>query len=139
MEEAQAPNAPAARFSSKATSLQCDLQHCWRPARGRTGPRKHLRSRSSSPLGFTSIDTQEGTADAIGDARKSHITVRVVGNYLNLMQMNPIQRTRRHDGVQRGIEERKAAGRAHSARVSSRPKVRGLTSRPERSYGDCAV
>lgn len=132
----QAPNAPAPRLV-KATSLQCDFTALT------TGTWKNgVAEASTKPvklsIGFTSIDTQEGSADAIGDSGKSHITVRVVGNYLNLMQMDPygalyvttVFNTESKNGRLRAV---------HTRHEYLPTEVRGLTSRPEQYYGDCAV
>jgi hypothetical protein len=132
----QAPNAPAPRLV-KATSLQCDFTVL------ATGTWKNgVAEASTSPaklsVGFTSIDAQDGTADAIGDAGKSHITVRVVGNYLNLMQMDPYGAL--YVTTVFNTESRNGRLQAVHTRHEYIPiQVRGLTSRPEQYYGDCAV
>ena len=133
---AQAPNAPAARFV-KATSMQCDFNLL------ATGTWKNGAPEASTKpvklaIGSASIDTQEGTADAIGDAGKSHITVRVVGNYLNLMQMDPYGAL--YVTTVFNAESKNGRLRAVHTRHEYLPtEVRGLTSRPEQYYGDCAV
>ena len=89
-------------------------------------------------VGFNNIDTQEGTAEAVGGAGKSHITVRLVGNYLNLMQMDPygalyvttIFGTETKPGRLQAVHTR------HEYLPVSAP---GFTSRPEQYYGDCEV
>jgi hypothetical protein len=133
---AQAPNAPAPRLV-KATSLQCDftamVTGTWK-----SGVAEASMKPAKLSIGFTSIDTQEGSADAIGDSGKSHITVRVVGNYLNLMQMDPYGAV--YVTTVFNTESKNGRLQAVHTRHEYLPvQVRGLTSRPEQYYGDCAV
>ena len=133
---AQVPNAPAPRLV-KATTLNCTFTvlatGTWEKgeAAASTKPAKLT-------IGFRSIDTQDGTADAVGDSGKSHITVRVVGNYLNLMQVDPygalyvttVFNTESKNGRLQAV---------HTRHEYTPVQVPGLTSRPEQYYGDCQV
>jgi hypothetical protein len=133
---AQAPNAPASRLV-KATSINCEFTTL---ATGtwKEGVAEAATKAAKLAIAFTSIDTQEGTADAIGDSGKSHITVRVVGNYLNLMQMDPYGAL--YVTTVFNTESKNGRLQAVHTRHEYLPvQVRGLTSRPEQYYGDCAV
>jgi hypothetical protein len=133
---AQVPNAPAARLVN-AKSMSCTFSIV------ATGTWKDGVAESTSKpaklkIAFTAIDTQDGTADAVGDSGKSHITVRAVGNYLNLMQMDPygaIYLTTVFNTESKG-------GRllaVHTRHEYTPVQLPGLTSRPEQYYGDCEV
>jgi hypothetical protein len=133
---AQVPNAPAARLVN-AKSLTCIFSAAasgtWKEgiAEATTKPAK-------LKVAFTSIDTQDGTADAVGDAGKSHITVRSVGNYLNLMQMDPYGAIY----VTTVFNTENKGGRllaVHTRHEYTPVQLPGLTSRPEQYYGDCEV
>ena len=133
---AQVPNAPAARLAN-AKSIACTFSivatGTWKD-----GVAESASKPANLKIGFTSIDTQDGTADAVGDAGKSHITVRAVGNYLNLMQMDPygaIYLTTVFNAEAKG-------GRllaVHTRHEYTPVQLPGLTSRPEQYYGDCEV
>jgi hypothetical protein len=133
---AQAPNAPAPRLV-KAKSVDCTFSQLatgtWTDggAQATTGP-------AQLTIGFTNVDTQDGTAVAVGDSGKSHITVRVVGNYLNLMQIDPYGAV--YLTTVFNTESKNDRLRAvHTRHEYLTVQVRGLTSRPEQYYGDCAV
>lgn len=89
-------------------------------------------------IAFTAIDTQDGTADAVGDTGKAHITVRAVGNYLTLMQMDPYGATY----LTTVFNTQTSQGRflaVHTRHEYTPVQLPGLTSRPEQYYGDCDV
>ncbi len=133
---AQAPNTPAPRLV-KATAIHCTFSQL---ATGNwtNGEPEAATRPAKLAISFTSIDTQEGTADAVGDAGKSHITVRVVGNYLNLMQMDPYGAL--YVTTVFNAESKNGRFRAVHTRHEYLPvQARGLTSRPEQYYGDCEV
>ena len=133
---AQAPNPPAPRLV-KATAIQCEFS-AFATGTWNNGVPEASTKPAKLSVGFSSIDTQEGTADAIGDAGKSHITVRVVGNYLNLMQMDPYGAL--YVTTVFNTESKNGRLQAVHTRHEYIPiQVRGLTSRPEQYYGDCAV
>ena len=133
---AQAPNPTAPRLA-KATSVQCDFT-TMATGTWQSGVSEASTRPAKLSVSFTSIDTQEGTADAISDAGKAHITVRVVGNYLNLMQMDPYGAVY----LTTVFNQESKNGRlqaVHTRHEYLPVQVRGLTSRPEQYYGDCAV
>jgi hypothetical protein len=133
---AQVPNAPAPRLVN-ARSLTCAFTvvatGTWRD-----GVAESTAKPAKLNVAFASVDTDEGTADAVGAAGKSHITVRVIGNYLNLMQMDPygalyvttVFNTETKNGRLLAV---------HSRHEYTPVQLPGLTSRPEQYYGDCDV
>lgn len=131
---AQVPNPPAPRLVS-VTSLNCTF------ATMATGTWKSGEAMASTrpaklALAFTSIDPQEGTADVVGGNSKAHITVRVVGNYLNLMQMDPYGAVY----VTTVFSAETRAGKlqaVHTRHEYTPVSVPGFTSRPEQYYGEC--
>ena len=89
-------------------------------------------------IAFTSIDTQDGTADAAGDSGKSHITVRAVGNYLNFMQMDPYGAVYLTTVFNTETKSGKLLA-VHTRHEYTPVQLPGLTSRPEQYYGECDV
>jgi hypothetical protein len=89
-------------------------------------------------VAFSSINTEEGSADAVNDTRKSHVTVRVIGNYLNFIQVDAygalyvttIFNTATKNGRLIAV---------HTRHEYTPVQLPGLTSRPEQYYGDCEV
>jgi hypothetical protein len=133
---AQVPNAPAPRLVN-AKSLACAFSVVatvtWKEGVAVSSSRP-----AKLEIAFTSIDTQDGTADAIGNSGKAHITVRAVGNYLTLMQMDPYGAIY----VTTVFNTESTAGRllaVHTRHEYTPVQLPGLTSRPEQYYGDCAV
>jgi hypothetical protein len=132
--DAQVPNLPAPRLS-KITSLKCAFTVLG------TGTWIKGEAEASTKIaklavGFTAVDTQDGTADAVGDLGKSHITVRLVGNYLHFMQMDPygaLYLTTVFNTETRGGKLQAVHTRHEFTPVS----VPGLTSRPEQYFGEC--
>jgi hypothetical protein len=133
---AQVPNAPAARLVN-AKSMSCTFSIV------ATGTWKDGVAESTSKpaklkIAFTAIDTQDGRADAVGDSGKTHITVRAVGNYLNLMQMDPYGAIY----LTTVFNTESTGGRllaVHTRHEYTPVQLPGLTSRPEQYYGDCEV
>lgn len=133
---AQAPNPPAARLVN-AKTLTCTFS-VMATGTWKDGVAESASRPATLKVAFTSIDTQDGTADAVGDAGKSHITVRAVGNYLNLMQMDPygaiylttVFNTETKNGRLLAV---------HTRHEYTPVQLPGLTSRPEQYYGDCEV
>lgn len=89
-------------------------------------------------VGFKSISTDEGTAESTVSGARSHITVRVSGNYLHLMQMEPfgalyvttVFATETKEGRLQAV---------HTRQEFTPVQVPGMTSRPEMYVGDCEV
>jgi hypothetical protein len=133
--DAQVPNAPSVRLS-KITKLECAFSTL---ATGtwKAGVPESSTKAAKLSIAFNSVDTQDGTAEAVGDAGKAHITVRLVGAYLHLMQVDPygalyvttIMATETRAGKLQAVHTR------HEYTPVSLP---GLTSRPEQYYGECA-
>jgi hypothetical protein len=136
MVSTQVPNAPAARLVN-AKALSCEFTVM------ATGTWKDSVAEAASKpaalkLAFTSVNTEDGTADAVGDSGRAHITVRVIGNYLNLMQVDPygalyvttIFNTETKNGRHLAV---------HSRHEYTPVQLPGLTSRPEQYYGSCSV
>jgi hypothetical protein len=89
-------------------------------------------------VGYRSIDTDESTADSIVSGAKSHITVRLAGNYLHLMQTEPFGALY----VTTVFATQTVKGRlqaVHTRHEFTPVSLPGLTSRPEMYVGDCAV
>ena len=133
---AQVPNAPAPRLIN-AKAITCTF------ATLATGTWKDnvpeaVTKPAKLKIAFTSIDTQDGTADAVGDAGKSHITVRAVGNYLNLMQMDPYGAIYLTTVFNTELKNGRLLA-VHTRHEYTPVQLPGLTSRPEQYYGDCDV
>ena len=133
---AQAPNKPPDALA-KATALKCTFSAMatgdWKGGAGEAAVKPATLS-----VGFSAIDTQDGTAEAVGDSGKSHITVRLLGNYLHFMQMDPYGALY----VTTIFNKETKPGRlqaAHSRHEYIPVVAPGLTSRPEQYYGDCEV
>jgi len=77
----QAPNAPPAVLAN-ATGLNCAFTVIstgdWK-----NGNAEATVKPSTLSVAFRAIDTQDGTAEAVGDSGKSHITVRLLVPYLS--------------------------------------------------------
>lgn len=133
---AQVPNAPAPRLAS-ATSLSCAFSvvasGTWKD-----GVAQATSKAAQLKVAFTSIDTQDGTANAVGDAGKAHITVRVVGNYLNLMQVDPYGAIYLTTVFNTETKEGRLLA-VHARHEYTPVQLPGLTSRPEQYYGECDV
>jgi hypothetical protein len=133
---AQAPNAPPVVLL-EAKALKCTFPVI---AAGdwKGGVAEAAVKPATLAVAFTKIDTQDGTAEASGDSGKSHITVRLLGNYLHFMQVDPYGALY----VTTVFNRETKAGRlqaAHSRHEYLPVVVRGLTSRPEQYYGECEV
>jgi hypothetical protein len=130
----QVPNLPSARLS-KASGLKCVFPTL---ATGtwKNGVSEAAVRPAKLAIGFTSIDTQDGTAEAAGASAKSNITVRLVGNYLHFMQMDAYGAMY----VTTVFDQDSKGGRllaSHSRHEYTPVSLPGLTSRPEQYYGDC--
>lgn len=133
---AQVPNLPAPRLTT-AKTIRCTFTAqatgTWKDGVAEAATRPAKLS-----LGFSGIDTDDGTANASGDGGKSHVTVRVVGNYLNFMQVDAygalyvttVFNTETKNGRLLAV---------HTRHEYTPVQLPGLTSRPEQYYGDCEV
>jgi hypothetical protein len=132
----QAPNPPAPRLLA-AKSLTCDFTAL------ATGTWKNGAAEASTKpaklsISFAAIDTQDGTAETTSSSGKAHITVRVIGNYLTLMQVDPYGAV--YLTTVFNAETKNGRFSAVHTRHEYIPvQVPTLTSRPEQYYGDCAV
>jgi hypothetical protein len=132
----QAPPASQIRLAN-ARSLTCSFSAMatgtWKDGE----PQSSLKT-AKLAVAFNAVDTQDGTAESVGDQGKTHITVRVVGPYLHFMQMDPygaLYVTTVFDKETRGGKLQAAHSRHEYTPVS----LPGLTSRPEQYYGECDV
>lgn len=133
---AQVPNAPAMRLAG-ARALTCAFS-MMATGTWKDGVATATNQPATLKIAYRSIDTQDGTAEAVGDAGRAHITVRAVGNYLNLMQMEPYGAL--YVTTVFATESRQGRLLAVHTRHEYTPvQLRGLTSRPEQYYGDCEV
>jgi hypothetical protein len=132
----QVPNPPAPRLLY-AKSIRCAFTVMATGAWTADGPTVNSQPVKLS-VAFTAINTEDGKADAVDDTRKAHITVRVVGNYINFMQVDA------YGAVYVTTVFNTAAKNGRLLAVHTRHEytpvqVPGLTSRPEQYYGDCDV
>jgi hypothetical protein len=89
-------------------------------------------------IAFNQVDVEAGSAEAVGDSGKSHITVRVLGAYLHFMQLDPYGALY----VTTVFDKETRAGKlqaAHSRHEYLPTPVPTLTSRPEQYIGECEV
>ena len=133
---AQAPNPPAPRLLA-AKSLRCDFTTL---ATGtwKNGAAAAAIKPATLSLSFTSIDTQDGTAEATGSSDKAHITVRVIGNYLNLIQIDPYGALY-VTSVFNAETKNGRLSAVHTRHEYIPVQAPTLTSRPEQYYGDCSI
>jgi hypothetical protein len=133
---AQAPNKPSPRLAS-VSSLKCTFS-VQATGTWKSGESEASIKPAKVSVAFNAVDTQDGTAEAVGDAGKSHITVRLLGSYLHFMQLDPygalyvttVMDTETRDGKLQAVHTR------HEYTPVSLP---GLTSRPEQYYGECQI
>jgi hypothetical protein len=132
----QAPNPPAPRLLA-AKSAKCDFTTL---ATGtwKNGVAEAATKPVALSLAFTAIDTQDGTAEAISSGGRAHITVRVIGNYLNLMQVDPYGAVYVTTVFNAETRNGRLAA-AHTRHEYLAVQVPTLTSRPEQYYGDCEI
>ncbi len=133
---AQVPNIPAPRLVD-AKVIRCAFTTL---ATGtwKEGVAEAITKPAKLAVAFVSIDTDEGTANAADDTRKSHITVRVIGNYMNFIQVDAYGALY----VTTVFNTEAKGGRllaVHTRHEYTPVQLPGLTSRPEQYYGDCDV
>jgi hypothetical protein len=122
---------------SKVTSLRCTFSAMtvadWKNGKGTIATKP-----AKLAVSFNNVDVEAGSADAVGDSGKSHITVRVLGSYLHFMQLDPygaLYVTTVFDKETRGGKLQAA----HSRHEYLPTPVPGLTSRPEQYVGECEI
>ncbi|MGQ0734781.1 MAG: hypothetical protein ACT4QD_14150 [Acidobacteriota bacterium] len=132
--DAQVPNTSSARLRA-ITRLRCTFSvmsvGTWTKGVPETAAKP-----STLAMTYQAIDTQDGTAEAVGDSGKAEIIVRMVGSYLHFMQLDAygaLYLTTVFDYPTR--EGRLQA--AHSRHEYTPVSLPGLTSRPEQYYGEC--
>ena len=133
---AQVPNIPAARFVN-AKAVRCSFS-VLATGTWKDGVPEAATKPAKLSIAFSSVDTEDGTADAVNDTRKSHITVRVLGNYMNFMQVDAYGAIY----VTTVFNTETKGGRflaVHTRHEYTPVQLPGLTSRPEQYYGDCEV
>jgi hypothetical protein len=122
---------------AKATALNCTFS-AMAVSDWKNGEASVATKPAKLSVSFTNVDVEAGSADAVGDSGKSHITVRVLGAYLHFMQLDPygalyittiFDKETRADRLQA----------AHSRHEYLPTAVPSLTSRPEHYVGDCAL
>ena len=133
---AQVPNPPAPRLVN-AKTIRCTFTM---QATGTwtDGVADAITTPAKLSLGFASISTDDGTADATGAGGKAHVTVRVIGNYLNFLQVDAYGALY----VTTVFNTESKNGRllaVHTRHEYTPVQLPGLTSRPEQYYGDCDV
>lgn len=132
----QAPNATSPRLAG-ATRLACAFG-VMATGTWKDGAPESSVTPAKLTVSFNAVDTQDGTAEAVGDQGKSHITVRVLGSYLHFMQLDPygaLYVTTVFDRETRGGKLQAVHTRHEYTPVS----LPGLTSRPEQYVGECDV
>lgn len=100
-------------------------------------PEAEVKS-STLSLRFVGIDTEDATAEAVGQFGSAHIITRLSGGYLHFVQMfqvGPLYATTIFDRETR--DGRFMA--AHTRHEFTTVSLPGFTSRPEQYYGECDV
>ena len=133
---AQIPDAPPAVLAN-AGRLDCRFTvvatGTWKDGAAEAGTRP-----ATVTVGYRAIDTDESTAESMVSGAKAHITVRLSGNYLHLMQSEPFGALY----VTTVFSTPTVKGRlqaVHTRHEFTPVSVPGFTSRPEMYVGDCAV
>ena len=132
----QVPNPPASRLLN-ATTIRCEFpvvaSGTW------TADRPEATTMAAKlTMAFASINAEEGTADAVNDTRKAHITVRVIGNYMNFMQVDAYGAIYVTTVFNTATKSARFLA-VHTRHEYTPVQLPGLTSRPEQYYGDCEV
>jgi hypothetical protein len=132
----QAPNAPPARLAN-ATGLACAFTVMATGTWKEGIPEAAVKPAKLS-VAFDAVDTQDGSAETVGDSGKSHITVRLLGSYLHFMQMDPYGALYVTTVFDRETRDGKLQA-VHTRHEYTPVSLPGLTSRPEQYVGECAV
>ena len=133
---AQVPNAPPARLVN-ARTLKCSFT-IMTTGTWKSGVAEASVKPAKLAVAFSNVNPEDGTADAAADSGRSHITVRVSGNYLHLMQMEPYGALY----VTTVFHQETSGGRlqaAHTRHEYTPVSLPAFTSRPEQYIGDCEV
>jgi hypothetical protein len=133
---AQSPTAPSARLG-KITRLNCTFT-VKAAGNWKEGEATSTVTPAKLSVAFNAVDTQDGSAEAVGDTGKAHITVRLLGPYLHFMQLDPYGALY----VTTVFDREGRAGRllaAHTRHEYTPVSLPGLTSRPEQYLGDCEI
>ena len=131
---AQVPNLPSPLLL-KITAVKCSFP-LLTTGNWKNGAPESATTRVVLNVWFDDVDTQDGTAVAVSAAGKSHITARLVGNYLHFMQMDPygamylttVFSTETRGGKLQAV---------HSRHEFTPVSVPNMTSRPEQYIGEC--
>lgn len=122
---------------SKVTSLRCTFS-TMAASDWKNGEASLATRPAKLTVSFNNVDVEAGSADAVGDSGKSHITVRVLGAYLHFMQLDPYGALH----VTTVFDKETRAGKlqaAHSRHEYLPTQVPTLTSRPEQYIGECEL
>jgi hypothetical protein len=122
---------------AKATALKCTFS-AMAVADWKNGEASVATKPAKLAVSFSNVDVEAGSADAVGDSGRSHITVRVLGSYLHFMQLDPYGALY----VTTVFDRETRAGKlqaAHSRHEYLPTPVPTLTSRPEQYVGECDV
>jgi hypothetical protein len=133
---AQVPNPPAPRLLG-AKSVRCVFPIAATVAWAADRPEATTKP-AKLALAFASINAEEGTADAVDDTRKAHITVRVIGNYMNFVQVDAYGALYATTVFNTTTKSGRFLA-VHTRHEYTPVQVPGFTSRPEQYYGDCEV
>jgi hypothetical protein len=122
---------------SKVTALKCTFSTMagsdWKNGEGTIATKP-----AKLTVSFNEVDVEAGSAEAVGDSGKSHITVRALGSYLHFMQLDPygaLYITTVFDKETRGGKLQAAHSRHEYLPIA----VPTLTSRPEQYIGECEI
>lgn len=122
---------------SKVTALKCTFSTMavsdWKSGEGAIATKP-----AKLTVSFNDVDVEAGSAEAVGDSGKSHITVRALGSYLHFMQLDPygaLYVTTVFDKETRGGKLQAAHSRHEYLPIA----VPTLTSRPEQYIGECEI
>lgn len=131
---AQVPNPPSPRLA-KLTGLKCTFP-VMATGTWEKGEAQGTIKPATLAVSFRDINTDEGSAEAIGGLGRANLTVRLVGNYLTLMQMDAYGAL--YVTTVFSTEARPGRLQAVHTRHEYTPvSVPGFTSRPEQYYGEC--
>jgi hypothetical protein len=133
---AQIPDPSPARLVN-ARALDCQFT-TMSTGNWKAGEAETTTKPAKVTVGFKAISADDGTAESTVSGARSHITVRLSGNYLHLMQMEPFGAL--HVTTVFATDTKSGRLQAVHTRHEFTPvSVPGMTSRPEMYVGDCEV